>query len=75
MTNLYRIVREFTANDSKEITEEIALVTAFSVEQVCAHVVEQIACDGRYELMSISNVGAVVRNLEDEEFEPKFEAR
>ncbi len=75
VSNLYRVVKQFMDNDTDEITEEQSLVTGISVEQVCANAVEQIACDGRYELMSITNVGSVVQSLEIEEFEPKYEPR
>ena len=73
MANLYKVVKEVTRLDSNELSEEISLVTAWSVEQVCAQVVEDICCDGRLEIMSITRVGSVIMDLTRDEYEPKYE--
>ena len=71
--NLYRVVKDFSPEDSEKITTEESLVTALSVEQVCYFTVQDIACDARYEITSITNVGSVVRCLENEDFEHAFD--
>ena len=71
--NLYRVVKDFHPEKSDEITTEESLVTALSVEQVCYFTVQDVACDVRNEIMSITRVGSVVRCLENEEFEHAFD--